>query len=153
MTSSPVTPRIAAPRISLVSASTITFMKPWVSPFSTARATRAIGRVATNALRPDAFTWASVMPARPSGGSMNSAAAGRHRADCGQRVGSDYLPARIGTGQADSDAVALVVCCHAFRVQAEQDAFSFEDVLYCLGNIFILARDEARAFLNDGDVG
>src|SRR5436305_712670 len=44
MTSSPPVPRTAAPKISLVSASTRIFIKPWVSPFSTARATRAIGR-------------------------------------------------------------------------------------------------------------
>ena len=87
-------------------------------------------------------------------GFVQSQVAGvRHASDCKQQVGSDYLPARIGTVQADSDAVAFLMRGHAFRVQAEQDAFSFEDLLYCLGNIFILARDEARAFLNDGDVG
>ena len=62
MTSSPPTPRIAAPRISLVSASTTTFMKPCVSPFSTARPTLVIGRLPTNAFRPDSRTWSTVMP-------------------------------------------------------------------------------------------
>ena len=70
MASSPPTPRIAAPRICLVSASTAIFMKPCVSPFSTARPTRVIGRMPTSALRPDLRISVSVMPARPSGGSM-----------------------------------------------------------------------------------
>ena len=64
---------MAAPRICSVSASTTTFMKPWVSPFSTARPTRVIGRLPTNAFRPDRRTSSTVIPARPSGGSMYSA--------------------------------------------------------------------------------
>ncbi len=70
MASSPPTPRIAAPRISLVSASTAIFMKPCVSPFSTARETRVIGRMPTSARRPDLRISVSLMPTRPSGGSM-----------------------------------------------------------------------------------
>ena len=73
MTSSPPTPRIAAPRISSVCASTTTLMKPSVWPFSIARPTRVIGRLPTNAFRPDLRTSSTVMPARPSGGSIYSA--------------------------------------------------------------------------------
>ena len=40
-----------------------------VSLFSTPRLTRVMGRVATRAGRPEARTWDSVMPPRPSGGS------------------------------------------------------------------------------------
>ena len=53
-----------------VSASTRTFINPCVSPFSTARPTRAIRRFAINAFRPDFRTSVSVIPALPSGGSM-----------------------------------------------------------------------------------
>src|SRR5438105_2605694 len=55
--SSPPVPRIAAPRIFRVSASTTIFMKPCVSPFSIARPTRLIGaddlRIALDAVDPD----------------------------------------------------------------------------------------------------
>ena len=48
-----------------------TFMKPCVSPFSTARPTRVIGRVPDRApVGRSARASASVMPTRPSGGSM-----------------------------------------------------------------------------------
>ena len=50
-----------------------TLMKPRVSPFSTARLTRVIGRVPTSTRRPEARASASVIPARPSGGSVKSA--------------------------------------------------------------------------------
>ena len=56
-----------------VSASTSTFMKPWVSPRSRARPTRVIGITPTSAGLPAARTSASLMPTRPSGGSMNRA--------------------------------------------------------------------------------
>ncbi|KGD38762.1 hypothetical protein DP44_2686 [Burkholderia pseudomallei] len=72
-TSSPVTPRIDAPRIAWLSASTITFMKPRLSPFSTARPTRVIGRVPTSSRRPERAASACVRPTRASGGSMNIA--------------------------------------------------------------------------------
>src|SRR5207302_1444037 len=68
-TSSPPTPRMAAPRISCVSASTTILMKPCVSPFSMARATLVIGRVPTRMRFPKCHASASVIPARPSGGS------------------------------------------------------------------------------------
>ena len=45
-------------------------MKPFVSPFSYARLTSSISMVAISAGRPDLRTSASVMPARPSGGSV-----------------------------------------------------------------------------------
>ena len=73
MTSSPPVPRIAAPRMAPVSASTAIFMNPWVSPFSTARPTRVIGRLAMSALRPLLRISPSVIPTRLSGGSMYSA--------------------------------------------------------------------------------
>ena len=50
-----------------------TFMKPCVSPRSRARPTRLMGIFAISALRPDFRTSASLMPTRPSGGSINSA--------------------------------------------------------------------------------
>jgi len=53
-----------------VSASTTIFMKPCVSPFSMARATRVIGRLPTRILRPVRRASSSVMPTRPSGGSI-----------------------------------------------------------------------------------
>ena len=52
------------------SASTTTFIKPCVSPFSTALPTLVIGRLPSSARRPDERTWSTVIPARPSGGSM-----------------------------------------------------------------------------------
>ena len=76
------------------SASTAIFMKPCVSPFSSARPTRVIGRMPISARRPDLRISASVIPARPSGGSMNSAvrraavadpAAARHSTNCRRR--------------------------------------------------------------------
>src|ERR1700690_1494739 len=70
MTSSPPVPRMAAPSICLVSASTQIFMNPWVSPFSYARLTRIMGDLVNSARRPDFRISASVMPQRPSGGSM-----------------------------------------------------------------------------------
>ena len=63
--SSPSMPRIAAPRISRVSASASTLMKPCVSPCSTARLTLVIGRVPTSTRRPEARASASVMPHAP----------------------------------------------------------------------------------------
>ncbi len=49
MASSQPTPSSEAPRIWWVSASTRTFMKPRLSPFSRARLTRDMGRVAMRA--------------------------------------------------------------------------------------------------------
>lgn len=66
-------PRMAASRICSASASMTIFMKPCVSNLSTVLPTRVVGRLPTSALRPDARTCATVMPARPSGGSMYSA--------------------------------------------------------------------------------
>ena len=68
MTSSHPVPSSEAP--SLLSASAKTFMNPAVSPFSTARPTRVIGRVAIRVGLPRPFTSASVIPALPSGGSI-----------------------------------------------------------------------------------
>jgi hypothetical protein len=45
-------------------------MNPWVSPFSTARPTRDIGRVAINAFRAVLRAADSFIPARPNGGSV-----------------------------------------------------------------------------------
>ncbi|MNL54879.1 hypothetical protein D3C87_1782460 [compost metagenome] len=73
MASSPPVPRIEAPRIFRVSASAISFMKPCVSPFSTARPTWDIGRVPTRIFLPVSRACFSVRPTRPSGGSMNRA--------------------------------------------------------------------------------
>ena len=70
ITSSPPVPSIAAPRISCVFASTTIFIKPLVSPFSTARPTRLIGRLPTSTEWPLRLASDSVRPARPSGGSM-----------------------------------------------------------------------------------
>src|SRR5215510_14974206 len=53
--SSPPAPKIAAPRIFFVSASTAIFISPCVSPFSMARPTLVIGRCPTRSLRPDAL--------------------------------------------------------------------------------------------------
>src|SRR5262249_16703460 len=64
---------MAAPRISPVFASTTIFMKPCVSPFSTARVTLVMARLATSAGRPPARTSASDSPARPSGGAVYAA--------------------------------------------------------------------------------
>ena len=47
------------------------FMKPRVSPVSMARMTALIGSFATRIARPCALASRSVMPARPSCGSMN----------------------------------------------------------------------------------
>src|SRR5437762_14235672 len=55
--SSPPVPRIAAPRIFRVSASTTIFINPCVSPFSIARPTRLIGRCAPSSGRPPARAW------------------------------------------------------------------------------------------------
>ena len=52
------------------SASTSTFMKPSVSPFSKARETSSMAILPTSARRPLRRTSASVIPARPSGGSV-----------------------------------------------------------------------------------
>ncbi|WP_394004628.1 hypothetical protein ACF3M1_05655 [Luteimonas sp. WGS1318] len=46
ITSSPLIPRITAPRIRPAACST-GYMEPWVSPFSTARPTSAMGQIAT----------------------------------------------------------------------------------------------------------
>ncbi len=63
-----------APRISSLSASTTTFIKPCDSPFSTARCTRVMGRAPTRILRPLArASRVRSIPTRPSGGSMNRA--------------------------------------------------------------------------------
>ena len=50
-------------------------MKPCVSPRSTARPTRVIGRLPISAGRPDSRRWRSVMPTRPMGGSVWAAVA------------------------------------------------------------------------------
>ena len=65
MASSPPVPRIAAPRIFRVSASTTTFMKPCVSAFSMARPTFVMGRVPTRSGRPLARASVSVAPTLP----------------------------------------------------------------------------------------
>jgi hypothetical protein len=98
MTSSPPVPRMAAPSISSVFASTTIFMKPWVSPFSTARSTLVMGRLPTSALRPVLRTSASVRPARPSGG-----------VDV-QRIGRDAIahPARVAIDKIRRDNLAIV---------------------------------------------
>src|SRR5580698_7950924 len=40
----------------------------------------------------------------------------------------------------------------AFGVEADVDAFGFEDFLDGCGDVFIFVLDEARAFFNDGDL-
>src|SRR6266404_8680374 len=64
-----------------------------------------------------------------------------------------HLPARLGAVQADDDSLAFAACAYAFRVQADLDALALQNFLYGVGNIFILARDQARALFDDGDVG
>ena len=51
-------------------------MSPSVSPSSTALVTSDIGTVALLTVRPDARASGSVMPTRPSGGSVNIAYVG-----------------------------------------------------------------------------
>jgi len=70
MASSQPTPKSEAPRICLLSASTRAFMKPRLSPFSRARLTRVMGRVAMRMGLPNLRASASVMPMRARGGSQ-----------------------------------------------------------------------------------
>lgn len=67
----PPTPRMASPRMALGSTSTCPFMKPSVSPFSTARPTRAVGRVPAVSARPEARTYGSVGAPLPAGSPSN----------------------------------------------------------------------------------
>ena len=99
MTSSPPVPRIAAPRIASVSASTTIFMSPCVSPFSTARPTRVIGRLATRRLAP-ALARLCLRHPGPA----------ERRIDV-QRVGGDAIAhaARIVLEQVGGDDLAVVV--------------------------------------------
>src|ERR1039457_2701467 len=70
MISPPSIPRMATPRIWLLSASTTAFMKPRVSSTSRARATCVMGSFSTRMLRPCLRASDSVKPTRPNCGSM-----------------------------------------------------------------------------------
>ena len=41
----------------------------------------------------------------------------------------------------------------ALGIEPEVDAFIFEDRLYCVRNVFVLARDQTWTFLHNGHVG
>jgi hypothetical protein len=73
ITSSPESPRKAAPRMSPLSRSTRIFMNPFVSPFSYARLTFSICIMEIIAGLSLSRTSASVIPTRPSGGSVYKA--------------------------------------------------------------------------------
>ena len=68
--SPPLGPRMAAPRMRSVSPSTTTFIIPWVWLLSMARATQPMGMEPTFTLWPAARAAFSVMPTRPSSGSV-----------------------------------------------------------------------------------
>src|SRR4029079_3985968 len=92
--SSALSPSSAAPSSSFESASTSTFMNPCVSPASRARPTRLIGIFAASTRLPLLRASASFIPARPSGGSMESAYAGI-RSDTRRRLPSNRFAVTI----------------------------------------------------------
>ncbi len=65
MTSSPPTPKMVARGSVRSRHRSTTFMNPCVSPFSTARPTRVMGRLPTNAFRPDLRTSSTVQACPP----------------------------------------------------------------------------------------
>ena len=76
----------------------------------------------------------------------------RHSSDSEQQVRPDRLPAPLRTIETDDDPLVLPARGDTFGVQADRDAFCFQDFLHRRGNIFVFARNQARRFFDDRDL-
>ena len=68
-------------------------------------------------------------------------------------MGAELLRRALGAVDVDGDPVAARREADAFGMGADADALVLEDAAHGLGDVGVLAADDLRALLDDGDLG